>query len=67
MTARKAWAQVVDIAATAALPIAVLLVAVALATNLDGWLAVPVATTGAWVAVGIGLAMARWYRRSGAR
>jgi hypothetical protein len=66
VTARQIRAQVVDILAYAALPVAVFLVAVALSTQLDGWLAVPVAVCGGAAAVGIAVARVRWHRRGGA-
>lgn len=67
MTARQIQTQVRDIAACAALAVAVFLVAVALFGSLDdGWLTFPVGLSASAVAAGAGLARARWYRRGGA-
>lgn len=67
MTARQIWAQVADIAACAAYPVAILLVAIALSLEVDAWLALPVVLGGLAVATVAGVARALWYRRGGAR
>lgn len=65
MTARQVWAHAADIAGVAVLPAATIPVAVAVAIQTDGWLALPVILAGGGFALGAGRARARWYRRSG--